>query len=470
MRKLLFVLLLVSVPTQYSHSVQTPTPSADEEALRKGSSATSVCFIRFIFGEGEIFDGSGVLVKENIVATAAHNAFADEDSFEDDKKIKKKYKKFVRELRRGNAQRCSAFITFAPNAYKAISDFEESPTLENLSVFYEADSIIIDPHYKEDNTRNDIAFVKLKRSVEGIEPLPLYEEGIIPPSKLKIHDEKDPDMEILMHGDAYGYGQDVYGEFGKKRGVYQPCFLGISTTQESDSDDSDEEDNGQILNVEPSIPITAYFPCKREDHQETSIIMDEITHKFHDILFEHINKEKKGENLGILMEGDSGGPLVVSGRVVGIQSESDIGRDLQEKVKDFLDMPTTFRVCETRFAPLFNYQTGALLSHIPVMIEKLESFPTTPESKLEDLILTVKRLKEFLRQESPYLLTDLENLLKEAGEENNTADIFEKFVFLQKKYSKWKLEDLRGPLEARDFQLCRSLVKSKTDKFQGIKN
>jgi hypothetical protein len=451
MKKFLFVAPLFSLIIQSANAVKTVSPEADAIALEAGRKAPAVCAQYIFFGEGENMvrvKGSGTLVRSDIVATAAHLFSSLSEEPED-------YEAHIKKFTPGIPVKISGFVTFIPDATRAISDYEQAPIQENLSHFYEVDSVIIDPSFPIHNAnfspKYDRAFIKLKRPVQDIDPIPLYTQGTIPESKLKIHDQKlinDNEMSMenfLIDAYAYGYGSDIDQKFGQKRGIYQPCFIGRDVSSAANDDDrysSDSEENESNVskddnsyssdftssdkewedktevNVGISVPLTAYFPGTRENLESVILIdgdqhafgIHPITNKFNNSLLDIINK--KGEIAGIIDEGDSGGALIISGKLAGIVGQgNNYGEPLARNVKEFSDMPQLYQIYESFYVPLFNVKAGELLSEIPDMIKALQGFPVSDESNLKDFLLFDQRQRQSLKASLTVAISDLETLL-----------------------------------------------------------
>lgn len=383
-------------------AIQPMSQKDDDEGLHRGKASRNVCSISFALVDKEgkmlyLTGGSASLIKPNVVATAGHvihNGLDEllevERASKDGiirkkikaiiKKIKKgnpvdigkQVKSAIKELKKGNPIHLPGMVTFEPHVHEAL----QASTTSEAPLFFEVDSVILHPFYDyEDCTvGTDLAFVRLKTSVEGIEPLSLYQEGVISP--LGLHGELHPDLSMLIKAHFSGYGADSFQQFGKKRTVSQLCFV---------EDESAE--------------ITGYVPSSRE---ETGIEVSEETHLFHDAL---VQKKSEGDVYGLLHHGDSGGPLIVTNSdgkefLIGIESTPGFRGvsciDEPQDRKGFQDVCNVARAYETYFCPLFTIE-GALRPEIAIMLERLAVFPTSPHSYLNQIIHIEKSMYDFVK-------------------------------------------------------------------------
>ncbi|MBX9786917.1 MAG: serine protease [Alphaproteobacteria bacterium] len=400
MKKMLLSLLLSFASVVPLSAIQPMSQKDDDEALHRGKASRNVCSISFALVDKEgkmlyLSGGSASLIKPNVVATAGHviydaldelvyNERANKDGVIKAfiKKLKKRNpiedfrkqaKSIINKLKKGNPIHLPGMVTFEPDVHEAL----QASTTSEAPLFFEIDSVILHPFYDyEDCTvGTDLAFVRLKTPVEGIEPLSLYQEGIISP--LGLHEELHPDLSMLIKAHFSGYGSDSFQRFGKKRTVSQLCFV---------EDESAE--------------ITGYVPSNRE---ETGIEVSEETHLFHDAL---VQKKNEGDVYGLLHHGDSGGPLIVTNSegkefLIGIESTPGFNGvsciDEPQDTKGFQDVYNIARAYETYLCPLFTIE-GALRPEIPIMLEKLAVFTTSPHSYLNQIIHTEKCMYDGLEK------------------------------------------------------------------------
>jgi len=376
MKKTLLLALLLAIPNiSPLWAVQVTSQEEDDEALKRGRNAKNVCFISSFFKTDKSSEqihflggGTAALIEPDILITAGHVIYGNLLDLLKKEETKVEAEKIVDELKAGNPTPFSGFLTFVPNVHKAMTFYENSQDDAYLSrTFFEIDSVIVHPSYNFVET--DLAFIKLKKPVEGITPLFLYQEGAINP--LGRHKENDTDLSTLIKARFSGYGADITDRWGKKRTVSHLCFLNDYSDADSSSEESDSEENGN-----EQVRISAYIPSTQE---VSTVELEEKKRNFHDALDQ---QKQESEIYGFVHYGDSGGPLIVTNNdgkefVVGLASRSGVGDYyIQDEIETFYEVRAYARLYKSSFCPLFTLE-GKLRPAIPMMINKLKAFSIT---------------------------------------------------------------------------------------------
>lgn len=469
MKKLLFVLPLFSLTIQSAYAVKTASLIEDEKSLEVGRNARAVASVNVLLNNKSLCPGSCSLVTPDIILTSAHMFLSHKDELI---------------IVPGIPTKVSGFVTFAADATQAISDFESDPSAEKLATFYELDSVIIHRDYTDGFADpHDIAFARLKRSVEGIDPLPLYSKGIIPESKLKIHNmplamtNESMSLEtLLIDAYGYGYGNDTNQQYGKRRGVYLPTFIGLDNTPfENDSSEaSGNEDTSTSIDIDveevaianegEAVSLTSYFPAPNVMNSSSFLMSSKTHEQFYDRLYECV--KEKDEPSGLIDGGDSGGPLIVSGKIVGVNGCADNTAFYLEKVQDFSDV-SRLRFVNSYAAPLFNYKTGELRPELPEMIEILQAHPLSNESDLENLLLLRQRQKRLQTEACTLAISDLEKLILPDLSLEGFESIISKYSDPENKVS-IDFEEAASHFKSSEFEAFSNVIQGKIEKLTGF--
>jgi hypothetical protein len=399
-KTLLFMLLLASTKLSPLYAVQMGSPQEDDEALKRGRNTKNVCYISCFFGKDEngkpihpLGQGNAALIAPDLLVTAAHVLYDPLERLMNDENSKIQVEDLANGLKMGNPMSLSGLVTFEPNVHQTLIDYGNSQDENDLSrTFCEIDSIIIHPsyNYNEESVGTDLAFVKLKRPVEGITPLALYEEGVINPFGI----QKGNDIveaSLLFKAHVSTYGPDDTDRLGKKRTVSQICRL---DTVIDNPDNSAISKEGNSNNN--SLIVWGYTPSMQ---QESQVGMSEKQSNLRNAID---SKKLDGEIYGFPYPGDSGSPLIVSDRydqefIIGVISDTEVP---QGDIQGLNELSTATNL---RFCPLFTLERK-LRPEIQTMIDKLKELPSSPDSNLKQVLQ--KEKASFDAEENRILLLE----------------------------------------------------------------
>lgn len=354
-----------------SHAVQTFTQEEEDQSLKQGKKAKNVCHIKiFKDKEKEWVTGTGILIRPDMVVTAAH-------LFEEYKKT----------LKNGNPANVEGYVDFRPTCLKA-----------SLKKAYEIDAVIIFPGADLDDTSadTDLAIVRLKRPVKNVTPVSIYKKGVLNTSQLRSHNPLNDDISHSILSKFSGYGIDTFGKERIRRTIKQICFL----EHEEDEDDSSKGNN---------FVLASYVPSQMNDHND-----EETASPFLRSLTEQY-KDKQG--FALIFHGDSGGPLTIKTKkgtfLIGIESIPGESEGAQEGIRTFEAATAASKRYVSYLCPLFTAE-GKRRPELDTMFKKLDKYPFSDRQKLKKFIKKEKKFEAKLKcvkKELSASIADVKSLL-----------------------------------------------------------